>query len=106
MTAEGSCLFSFGPRNASNKECIVNMDRLIFELNASVEATSLYILLCALAEGGVAPTLNDARTRWNGTAEALTTAAEELMDRGVLEKNQLLDHDQPIRINPAEKWNR
>jgi hypothetical protein len=82
------------------------MDRLIFELNASVDATSLYILLCALAEGGSAPTLNDARTRWNGTAEALTRAAEELMDRGVLEKNQPLDPDQPIQINPAEKWNR
>jgi hypothetical protein len=82
----------------------MNMDRLIFELNASVDATSLYILLCALAEGGDSPTLNDAKQRWNGTPEGLTRAAEELMKRGVLEQMHPLDPDQPIKINPAGKW--
>lgn len=82
----------------------MNMDRRIFELNASINATSLYILLCALSDEGVSPTLNDARSRWNGTVEDLTSAAEELMRRNVLEKMDPLDPGQPIKIKPVGEW--
>ena len=63
----------------------MNMDRGIFDLNASVEATSLYILLCALMDGGQSPTIEEALEKWPGTEETLLAAAEELIRRCVLE---------------------
>jgi hypothetical protein len=80
------------------------MDRAIFDLKATVEATSLYILLCALVDQGETPTLNRATVQWNGNRESLARAAEELMERSVLEKSQPMDGDRPLKINPKEEW--
>jgi hypothetical protein len=84
----------------------VLMDRAIFELNASVEATSLYILLCALAEQGGPITLHDARSRWNGTEEDLFTAAEELIRCRVLDAADPLREDTPLQLTSQEQWRR
>lgn len=84
----------------------MHMDRAVFELKASVEATSLYILLCALQDQGEAPTLGLARTKWNGDEESLKKAAEELMQLGVLGKMVPVGEDKPVVINPSEKWRR
>ncbi len=62
----------------------MNMDRAIFDLKVSVEATSLYILLCALMDGGQAPTLENARQKWTGTEESLLAAAQELVRKCVI----------------------
>ena len=62
----------------------MNMDRTIFDLKISIEATSLYILLCALMDGGQAPTLENAIRKWTGTEESLLTAARELIRRCVI----------------------
>ncbi len=45
----------------------MHMDRAIFNLEASVEATSLYILLCALLDQGEPLTLDRAHRamEWN-----------------------------------------
>ncbi|MGV8075294.1 MAG: hypothetical protein AB2L11_12150 [Syntrophobacteraceae bacterium] len=80
------------------------MDRAIFDLNSSMEATSLYILLCALLDSGAIPTLNLARARWNGDEESLKKAAEELIQRGVLENRPPISDDKPLTINPSCKW--
>ena len=82
----------------------MNMDRGIFNLEASVEATSLYILLCALADQGEPLTLDRAAVQWNGTKEDLLKAANELIRRGVLTGNQPLTQDQPLQLNPADQW--
>lgn len=82
----------------------VQMDRAIFNLNASVEATSLYILLCAVEDQGAPLTLKEARTKWNGTAESLMAAAEELIRRGVMEAAAHLTDEAPLLINSKEKW--
>ena len=82
----------------------MNMDRRIFNLEASVEATSLYILLSALADQGETLTLDRAAVQWNETKEDLLKAANELIRRGVLTGNQPLTQDQPLQLNPADQW--
>jgi hypothetical protein len=84
----------------------MNMDRAIFELNASVEATSLYILLCALMDGGQAPTIQEALEKWTGTEETLMTAIEELARRCVLDINLNLPIPKGRHLHPTtrDKW--
>lgn len=80
------------------------MDRNIFNLDASVEATSLYILLCALTEESEFLTLERASRRWNGTGEGLLQGATELMARGVLEEAPLVKPNQPLYLTPSNQW--
>jgi hypothetical protein len=85
-------------------EKVVHMDRTIFNLGASVEATSLYILLCALLDQREPLTLERASVPWNGTPEDLVKAAEELIQRGVLAASRPLTPTQPLEINPSDEW--
>jgi hypothetical protein len=85
-------------------EKIVHMDRAIFNLGTSVEATSLYILLCALLDQGESLTLDRAGVQWNGTREELKKAAEELAERGVLSASKPLTQDQPLQLNSPGEW--
>ena len=80
------------------------MDRSIFNLRASVEATSLNILLCALADEREPLTLERASLQWNGTSENLLQAAAELTQRGVLTGNPPLTHDQLLHLNSSHEW--
>jgi hypothetical protein len=80
------------------------MDRAIFNLGTSVEATSLYILLCALLDQGELLTLDRAAVQWNGTGEELKKAAEELAERGVLATSKPLTQDQPLQLNSPGEW--
>ena len=82
----------------------MHMDRAIFDLHASVEATSLYILICALLDQQESPTLTRARVQWNGAGDALVSAAKELMRRGVVEEINPFSEEEPLRVNPKEKW--
>ena len=82
----------------------MHMDRAIFNLEASVEATSLYILLCALLDQGEPLTLDRAHLQWNGTREDLVKAAAELIQRGVLAGSQPLTPHQPLQIHPSDEW--
>ena len=82
----------------------MNMDRAIFDLNVSVEATSLYILLCALMDGGQAPTLENARLKWTGTGESLLAAAQELVRRCVITGNVPTSKDVHLHPNARDKW--
>ncbi len=82
----------------------MNMDRAIFELNASVEATSLYILLCALMDLSVPPTLEEAILKWNGSEKSLISAAEELVKRCVL--NCPIPIPRNVHLHPTthDRW--
>jgi hypothetical protein len=80
------------------------MDRAIFSLELSLEATSIYILICSLQDEGHAPTLQRIRSLWNGTEENLRSALRELMERRVLESARELVDDIPVTLNPRDKW--
>ena len=80
------------------------MDRAIFDLEASIEATSLYILLSALSDQGLSLNLKTARFRWNGAEEELFNAAEELVKRGVLHATLPITEETPLHINPSNEW--
>ncbi len=82
----------------------MTMDRAIFNLNVSVEATSLYILLCALNDEGTPVTLKAAKGRWNSEENALHGAARELMGQGVLQSSELPDEETLLYINTRESW--
>lgn len=83
----------------------MHMDRAIFDLQASVGATSLYILICALMDqGDENVTLSRASHKWNGTREELHQAVEELIQRGVLNDADGRGEDVPLQVNPREKW--
>jgi uncharacterized protein YdeI (YjbR/CyaY-like superfamily) len=80
------------------------MDRKIFSLNLSVEATSAYILICNLAESGTPITIESAGTFWNDTPEALVSALEELDRHRIifeaLDANQMRQY----YLNPSDLW--
>lgn len=76
------------------------MDQRIFELGLSVEATSLYLLLCPLAEGGAALTRQNVMSYWNASPAKLEAAAAELSVHGVIEQND----DGAWEIRPSQYW--
>lgn len=84
----------------------MQMDRAIFDLNLNVEATSLYILTCALLDQGEAPTLERIRLQWNGNEQDLSTAVHELLEHNVVTASQPIRQDEPLKVNPSNQWNR
>ena len=80
------------------------MNRKIFALDLSVEATSAYILICTLAESGAPVTIESAGSFWNDSPEALTRALDELNRHGVI--YEVLDSKQVRQylLNPPERW--
>lgn len=82
----------------------MNMDRAIFDLKISVEATSLYILLCALMDAGEHPTLENASSKWTGTEEALREAARELIERCIVAGAVPTPGDMHLHPNSRDRW--
>jgi len=80
------------------------MDRAIFDLKVSIEATSAYILICSLMDEGHPPALVTIQALWNGDETSLQTALDELMARQVLQPCRELTPDTPVTINPPDKW--
>ncbi len=62
------------------------MEREIFNLELSVEATSAYIMLCSLQEKGKILTDDAITPYWQGSPEQFETAIDELKKRGVIEE--------------------
>jgi hypothetical protein len=82
----------------------MHMDRNIFNLRVSVEATSVYILICSLLDQGQSPTLQQIRSLWNGTEDSLRRALLELMERQVLSSARDLPEDYPLAVYPGNQW--
>ena len=82
----------------------MNMDRAIFDVKMSVEAISLYILLCALMDGEQPPTLENALPKWSGTEESLLAAAEELIGRCIINGVIPIPRDMHLHPNTRDRW--
>jgi len=80
------------------------MDRAIFDINVSIEAASLYIMLCALMDGGQAPTLENALPKWAGTEESLLEAAKELIKRGVINCPFPIPKEMHLHPTTRDRW--
>ena len=80
------------------------MDRKIFNLNLSVEATSAYILICNLAESGTPITIESARTFWNDSPEALVSALEELDRHRIIFEALDAKQMRQYYLNPSDRW--
>ena len=80
------------------------MDRKIFSLNLSVEATSAYILMCTLAESGTPITIESARTFWNDTPEALVSALEELDRHRIIFEAVDGKQRRQYYLNSSDRW--
>ena len=80
------------------------MDRKIFSLNLSVEATSAYILICTLADSGAPVTIESAETFWNDSPEALTRAIEELNRHQIIYEQLDANKMQQYFVNPSDLW--
>jgi hypothetical protein len=80
------------------------MNRKIFALDLSVEATSAYILICTLAESATPVTIESAGPFWNDSPEALSRALEELIRHHVI--YETLDSNQVRQYlpNPPDRW--
>ncbi len=82
----------------------MTMDRMIFEFNASVHATSLYLIVCSYMDEGVEPTLNQVLEAWNGSDEDLVQAVKELSDFRILQPMEPMDFNRILYPNPREHW--
>ncbi len=76
------------------------MDQRIFNLNLSVEATSLYLLMVALADGGTHLVRENILPLWNASPPELEAAFQELKQRGVAGEGAAGDWF----LRPAEEW--
>ncbi len=82
----------------------MKMDPMIFEFNAGVYATSLYLLICSLLDERQKPTLNRVLPAWNSTEDHLVEAVKELSGFRVLKPMKSLDYDRELLLNPREDW--
>ncbi|MEW5722068.1 MAG: hypothetical protein AB1896_03110, partial [Thermodesulfobacteriota bacterium] len=80
------------------------MDRNIFRMNLSVEATSAYILVTALLGENQRPSLDLIQARWTTTAQALEQALAELLARNVVRHAAAPDGRDLYYPNPASLW--
>jgi hypothetical protein len=74
------------------------MDRKIFRLNLSVEATS--------ADSGTPITFESAGTFWNDEPEALVDALEELSRHRIIFEAQDANQMRQYYLNPSDRWKR
>jgi hypothetical protein len=82
----------------------MKMDPMIFEFNAGVYATSLYLLICSYLDEGQQPTLNQVLKSWNSTEGNLVDAVKELSDFRILKPMESLDYDGELLLNQRENW--
>jgi hypothetical protein len=82
----------------------MQMDQEIFKLGLSVEATSLYILLCSVMDQGLEPTLENLRPRWAGGEEKLQKAVDELLRAGVIQGPAPRTEQDHLHPNPRDRW--
>ena len=82
----------------------ITMDRKIFNLGLSTEATSAYILVTSLVEQNVLPNLEEIRGRWTTSDDELDDALRELIRRRIF-KVLTEQKDTPVYYpNPSNLW--
>ena len=60
------------------------MSQKIFSMKLGVETVSLYLLCCAVADGGAAITRSTLQEKWNGSRTALERELRLLQDRNII----------------------
>lgn len=63
-----------------------SMSQKIFQLNLSVETTSIYLLCCSLADHEEPISTKNIQEIWNGSHQALITGLDALEKRNILQK--------------------
>lgn len=76
------------------------MDQAIFNLNMSVEATSLYLMLDDMLSRGETPRFDACEAKWTASCEKLEDAMRELGARGVID----LREDGAIEVKESQHW--
>lgn len=76
------------------------MDQRIFTMELSVEATSLYLLMVALGDGGAPLNRENVAEFWNGAADELDHAFEELTSRQIAGQGAAGDW----HLRPGSDW--
>ena len=79
------------------------MEREIFNLQLSIEATSAYILMCSLQEKGKILTIKTISPYWQGTDEELKAAISELKEYNVIEETNYSDSSRYL-IKRQSNW--
>ena len=81
------------------------MCQKIFSLNLEVETVSLYLLCCAIADGGAAITRETLTGKWNGTAESMDHELERLETYNILHRVQTEDESSHgYRLVDEKRW--
>lgn len=60
------------------------MNQKIFTMNLGVEAVSLYLLCCAVADTGVPITHSALEDKWNGSPDGLEREINTLKNRNII----------------------
>lgn len=76
------------------------MDQAIFNLNMSVEATSLYLMLDDMLSRGDTPNFEACELKWTTSCEKLEAAMHELAARGVIDRAE----DGTLLIKESQHW--
>ncbi|MEJ2641461.1 MAG: hypothetical protein P8010_17985 [Desulfosarcinaceae bacterium] len=80
-------------------------EQRIFDLGLGVEAVSLYLLCCGLADAGQPLSLETIAPIWNLERAALVANLDLLIRRGILEADgQIEDAQTRFRLRPANRW--
>lgn len=81
------------------------MNQEIFRLNLEVEAVSLYLLCCGIADTGKSISFSDLLSVWNGDRESMEKSIGTLESLNILSVQSTAKKENAIySINPLEKW--
>lgn len=77
----------------------------IFTMDLPVEAVSVYLLCCAIADAGAAITLSAIEGKWNGSPSALHDELSRLENRQILSREHDHELNAPVyRLEPEKRW--
>ncbi|HSO18408.1 MAG TPA: hypothetical protein VLT88_03060 [Desulfosarcina sp.] len=82
-----------------------SMSQKIFTMNLDVETVSLYLLCCALADGGAAVTATLLMEKWNGDRAGLEQAMQRLEERNIIVRSAASPQGEPTyQIVHEKDW--
>lgn len=82
------------------------MSQKIFSMNLEVETVSLYLLCCAVADGGAGITRTILQEKWNGDQITLERELSRLIDRNILDRDAEAEEggETVYRVVDEKKW--
>lgn len=80
-----------------------SISQKIFSMNLGVEAVSLYLLCCAVADTGSAVTKEALADKWNGSADALDRELAFLEEKNILRPEEG-EENASYRIMEEKRW--